>query len=91
MRVGDRFFLETGAGPTLAFKDIGQQVVAQLLNHVLGSRGERATIIVDTGPAAIEAVRGCSAVRIFCLYPMGRVSHVQELQMSTVDSPNVHV
>lgn len=95
VRVGDRYFLETGAGPTLAFKDIGQQVVAQLLNHVLGSRGERATIIVetsgDTGPAAIEAVRGCSAVRIFCLYPMGRVSHVQELQMITVDSPNVHV
>ncbi|EOD21779.1 hypothetical protein EMIHUDRAFT_450832 [Emiliania huxleyi CCMP1516] len=95
VRAGRRLLLETGAGPTLAFKDIGQQVVARLLNHVLGGRGERATIVVetsgDTGPAAIEAVRGCEAVRIFCLYPEGRVSRVQELQMVTVDSPNVFV
>ena len=73
VRAGRRLLLETGAGPTLAFKDIGQQVVARLLNHVLGGRGERATIVVetsgDTGPAAIEAVRGCEAVRSFCLYP----------------------
>lgn len=34
--VGGFTVLETGEGPTLAFKDIGQQVVAQLLNHVLG-------------------------------------------------------
>ena len=34
--VGGFIVLETGEGPTLAFKDIGQQVVAQLLNHVLG-------------------------------------------------------
>ena len=95
VRVGGRILLETGNGPTLAFKDIGQQVVAQLLNHVLGKRGERATILVetsgDTGPAAIEGVRQCENVEIFCLYPEGRVSAVQELQMITVDSPNVHV
>ena len=95
VRVGGRLFLETGAGPTLAFKDIGQQVVAQLLDHILGEHGESANIVVetsgDTGPAAIEAVRSCEHVRIFCLYPEGRVSEVQELQMITVDSPNVHV
>jgi len=95
MSVGGRHLLETGAGPTLAFKDIGQQVVAQLLNRVLGARGQRANILVetsgDTGPAAIEAVRACENVTIYCLYPEGRVSHVQELQMITVDAPNVHV
>ena len=95
VRVGGRIFLETGNGPTLAFKDVGQQVVAQLLNAVLGRRRERATILVetsgDTGPAAIEAVRRCEHVTIHCLYPEGRVSAVQELQMVTVDSPNVHV
>ena len=36
------YFLETGNGPTLAFKDIGQQVVAQLLNYYLGRRKKRA-------------------------------------------------
>lgn len=72
-----------------------QQVVAQLLNYVLGHQQRRATIVVetsgDTGPAAIAGVCGCEHVDIFCLYPNNRVSPVQELQMITVDSPNVHV
>ena len=38
--------LETGEGPTLAFKDIGQQVVAQLLNYYLGKRNARANVLV---------------------------------------------
>ena len=71
------------------------QVVAQLLNHYLGQSGRHANIIVetsgDTGPAAIAGVRGCEYVRIFCLYPHQRVSDVQELQLITVDAPNVHV
>ena len=93
--VGGRVLLETGEGPTLAFKDIGQQVVAQLLNYFLARRGRHATIIVetsgDTGPAAVAAVKTCPHVSIFCLYPHGRVSPVQELQLTTVDSPNVRV
>merc|ERR1719272_571649 len=92
---GDTIVLETGEGPTLAFKDIGQQVVAQLLNYFLGRRGTKANILVetsgDTGPAAVAAVKACPHVEIFCLYPSGRVSPVQELQLITVDSPNVHV
>ena len=79
----------------MAFKDIGQQVVAQLLNHYLSKRNKNANILVetsgDTGPAAVAAVKDCPNVRIFCLYPNGRVSPVQELQLTTVDSPNVHV
>lgn len=94
-RVGKHVLLETGNGPTLAFKDIGQQVVAQLLNHYLGQRGRRANIVVetsgDTGPAAIAGVRGCEHVTIFCLYPHGRISEVQELQMITEQARNVHV
>jgi len=46
--VGGFIVLETGEGPTLAFKDIGQQVVAQLLDHVLAKRDQRATILVET-------------------------------------------
>eukprot|EP00941_MAST-03F_sp_MAST-3F-sp1_P003959 g3959.t1 len=105
LKVGNRILLDTGrvvkmtnphtTGPTLAFKDIGQQVCAQLLNYYLGRKNRRATIIVetsgDTGPAAVAAVKSCPYVSIFCLYPHGRVSPVQELQLTTVDSPNVHV
>ena len=94
-RVGDLLFLDASLGPTLAFKDIGQQMVGQLLSYYLGRSGRKANIVIDTsgdtGPAAIAAVSGCDAARIFCLYPKGRVSAIQELQMTTVDSANVHV
>lgn len=95
VRVGDKTFLETGNGPTLAFKDVGQQVVARLLNIYLGKSGRHANIIVetsgDTGPAAIAGVAGCEHADIFCLYPCGRVTDVQELQMITASASNVHV
>ena len=94
-RVGSMCFLDASLGNTLAFKDIGQQIVAQLLNEYLGREGRHANILVetsgDTGPAAIDAVRGCEHVDIFCVYPHGRISPVQELQMITVDESNVHV
>lgn len=91
----DIYILDTSLGPTMAFKDIGQQMVGQLLNYVLGKKGKKANIIVetsgDTGPAAIAGVRGCKNVNIFCLYPYQRVSDVQELQMVTVHDDNVFV
>lgn len=94
-KVNDLYLLDASLGPTFAFKDIGQQMVGQLLNYVLAKQSKMANILVetsgDTGPAAIAAVKKCSNVNIFCLYPHQRVSVVQELQMITVDSPNVHV
>jgi threonine synthase len=94
-RVGEVYHLDTSLGPTLSFKDVGQQMVAQVLNHVLGRQQRRATIVVetsgDTGPAAIAGVRGCDNIDIYCLYPHNRVSRVQELQMVTVLDANVHV
>ena len=45
----------------------------------------------DTGPAAVSAVSTCDWIDIFCLYPHNRVSPVQELQLITHDSPNVHI
>ena len=95
-KVGEAYHLDTGLGPTLAFKDIGQQVVARLLSKYLAQRGEHANIIVetsgDTGPAAIAGVAGLPGCDIFVLYPQGRVSAVQELQMLTWGhAPNVHV
>lgn len=87
--------LDLSLGPTYAFKDIGQQMCGQLLNYYLGRRNQKAKVCVDTsgdtGPAAIAGVRGCSNVEIFCLYPRGRVTPIQELQMITVLDANVHV
>jgi threonine synthase len=93
---GDLYLLDCSLGPTFAFKDIGQQVVGQLLNHVLEKQGNKRAIIAvdtsgDTGPAAIAAVKRCPLVDIVCLYPHERVSRVQELQMITVHEDNVFV
>jgi len=94
-RVGGRWLLDASLGPTLAFKDVGQQVIGRLLNHYLGRRGRHANVVVetsgDTGPAAIAGVAGCDHVSIYVLYPRGRVSEVQELQMTTSAAPNVTV
>lgn len=92
---GRVYLLDTSLGPTMAFKDIGQQMVGQLLNYVLGKQQKTANILIDTsgdtGPAAIAGVKSCPNVHIFCLYPHNRVSAVQELQMITAQQANVHV
>jgi threonine synthase len=89
-----RFVLELFHGPTLAFKDVAMQLLARLMDHVLGERGARATIVGatsgDTGGAAIEAFRGRRNTDIFILFPHGRVSDVQRRQMTTVADDNVH-
>lgn len=94
-QIGDNLFvLELFHGPTLAFKDVAMQLLGRLMDHVLGLRGQRATIVGatsgDTGGAAIDAFKGLKGVDVFILYPQGRVSDVQRRQMTTVDAPNVH-
>ena len=58
----DQWLAELFHGPTLAFKDLALQLVGRLFDHVLRQRGERVTVVGatsgDTGPAAIEGVRG---------------------------------
>ncbi len=88
------FVLELFHGPTLAFKDLAMQLVARLMDHALGLRGERTTIVVatsgDTGGAAVEAFRGRSQVDVIVLFPHGRISEVQRRMMTTVADENVH-
>lgn len=90
----NHFLLELFHGPTLAFKDFAMQLIGQLFQDALGRRNERVTIIGatsgDTGSAAIEAFRGLDNVDIFIMYPHGRVSNVQRLQMTTPVESNVH-
>ena len=90
----NEFVLELFHGPTLAFKDIAMQLLARLMDHVLAERGERATIVGatsgDTGGAAIEAFAGRDRTDIFILFPQGRVSPVQQRQMTSSTAKNVH-
>ena len=91
---GDIPVLELFHGPTLAFKDVALQLLGQLFDYILKRRGRRLNILGatsgDTGSAAIAGVRGRPAIDIFVMYPHGRISRLQELQMTTVTDDNVH-
>ena len=93
-QLDDMVVLELFHGPTLAFKDVALQLLGKLFEHVLGERGQKLNILGatsgDTGSAAIAGVRGQKNVDIFILYPKGRISPLQELQMTTVADDNVH-
>ena len=90
----NKFILELYHGPTLAFKDCAMQLLCRLFEHILSRTGSRVTIVCatsgDTGSAAIEAARGRKALDLFVLFPKGRVSEVQQRQMTTVNAQNVH-
>ena len=88
------FVMELFHGSTLAFKDVAMQLLARLMDYVLAERGERATIVGatsgDTGGAAIDAFAGRERTDIFVLFPHGKVSQVQQRQMTTSQASNVH-
>lgn len=92
--LGERYVLELFHGPTLAFKDVALQLLGKLFGYVLERRGGQLNILAatsgDTGSAAIAGVRGLNNVNIHVLFPDGRVSPLQELQMTTVPDENVH-
>ncbi len=87
------FVMELHHGPTLAFKDVAMQLIAQLYDHVLSQRGERMSVVCatsgDTGGAAAAAFAGASNVDLYILHPHERVSPVQRLFMTTTGASNV--
>jgi len=87
------YVLELFHGPTFAFKDIALQFLGNLYSYVSKKTGETIHILGatsgDTGASAIEGVRGKEGIRICILHPYGKVSKVQELQMTTVHDENV--
>lgn len=90
----DLWLLELFHGPTLAFKDLAMQVLSRLFDWALNERGESVTIIGatsgDTGAAAIQACRDRPTMRVFILYPHGRISDVQRRQMTTTGAGNIY-
>ena len=91
---GDIHVLELFHGPTIAFKDYAMQFLSRAFDRALRSAGRQAVILGatsgDTGSAALEAFQGRGAVDIFILFPDGRVSPVQQRQMTSVDAPGAH-
>ncbi|KAF9233038.1 tryptophan synthase beta subunit-like PLP-dependent enzyme [Melanogaster broomeanus] len=98
-----RHVLELFHGPTYAFKDLALQLVGNLFEYFLGRRNaqkapgeapEKLTIVGatsgDTGSAAIYGLRNKANISVFILFPKGRVSPIQEAQMTTVLDANVH-
>ena len=94
----DLHLLELWHGPTWAFKDVALQCLGNLFDVILKKRqGTEGLTIVgatsgDTGSSAICGVRGKDAIDCIILFPRGRVSPIQELQMTTIaaQEKNVH-
>ncbi len=85
-----RYSLELFHGPTLAFKDVGARFMARLLGYFNAREGENRMVNVlvatsgDTGGAVANGFVGVSGVRVFVLYPSGKVSRLQEAQFTTL-------
>ncbi len=86
--------LELFHGPTFAFKDVALQFLGNLFEYFLIKRQHPLRILGatsgDTGSAAINGLNGKKGVEVFMLFPKGRVSPIQERQMTTVLDANIH-
>ena len=89
----NQFVLELFHGPTLAFKDLAMQLLARLIDYVLAQSGESVNVVGatsgDTGAAAVEAFGGRENCKLFILFPKGKVSSVQEKQITKSGYSNV--
>lgn len=85
------YALELFHGPTLAFKDVGARFMARLLQYFIrqeGCRKEQVNVLVatsgDTGSAVANGFLGVDGIRVYVLYPKGKVSKIQESQFTTL-------
>ena len=82
-------------GPTMAFKDLAMQFLGQAIPYVLAKHGQVLNILGatsgDTGKAALAGFADAPGTAITVFYPEGKVSQVQELQMTTQAGSNVQV
>ncbi|HTE24356.1 threonine synthase [Flavitalea sp.] len=81
------FSLELFHGPTLAFKDVGARFMSRCLGYFAKTLNKKITVLVatsgDTGGAVAAGFAGVEGVNVVILYPSGKVSKVQELQLTT--------
>lgn len=86
----NKYSLELFHGPTLAFKDVGARFMARLLGYFNKQENKDGMVNVlvatsgDTGSAVANGFLGVPGVRVFVLYPKGKVSLIQEAQFTTL-------
>lgn len=84
----DIYALELFHGPTLAFKDVGARFLARCLSYFSGDEQQKVTVLVatsgDTGSAVAHGFLGVENVDVVILYPKGKVSKLQEQQLTTL-------
>ncbi|MDR3269417.1 MAG: threonine synthase [Tannerella sp.] len=84
------YSLELFHGPTLAFKDVGARFMARMLGYFIRKKGinRQVNVLVatsgDTGSAVANGFLGISGIRVYVLYPKGKVSPIQECQFTTL-------
>ncbi|MCB0429732.1 MAG: threonine synthase [Flavobacteriales bacterium] len=80
--------LELFHGPTMAFKDVGARCMARLLGTCVQQEDDHTYVLVatsgDTGSAVANGFHGVDGIRVIILYPSGKVSPVQEKQLTTL-------
>ncbi len=81
------YVLELFHGPTLAFKDVGARFMSRCLGYFSNDKTSKTTVLVatsgDTGGAVANGFLNVEGVEVIILYPAGKVSKVQELQLTT--------
>lgn len=84
----DVYALELFHGPTMAFKDVGARFMSRCLNYFTQGEDKKITILVatsgDTGGAVASGFLGVENINVVILYPSGKVSDVQEKQLTTL-------
>ncbi len=89
----DIFSLELFHGPTLAFKDVGARFMSRCLGYFVREQNKKVTVLVatsgDTGGAVANGFYDVPGVDVVILYPSGKVSSVQEKQLTTLGK-NIH-
>jgi threonine synthase len=80
--------LELFHGPTLAFKDVGARFMSRCLGYFVKNENKKVTVLVatsgDTGGAVANGFYGVDGVDVVILYPSGKVSSTQEVQLTTL-------
>ena len=80
--------LELFHGPTMAFKDVGARFMARCLGYFNQNNTNEVTVLVatsgDTGGAVANGFLGVKGVNVVILYPSGKVSDIQEKQLTTL-------
>jgi threonine synthase len=82
------FSLELFHGPTMAFKDVGARFMSRCLAYFNRGKNVKNTVLVatsgDTGGAVASGFLGVKGVDVIILYPSGKVSDIQERQLTTL-------